>query len=117
MKVSCCMKLTVVLLSLSCELIQAGSLTGTFTSLATTPPGGSTNVNLTSIGTVDWVHWGFYSDSSVDRKGGVMPQISDYTVIGSSNDYLAAYQYTDNQNGYTWYDGTPTTAVTNTHSG
>jgi hypothetical protein len=99
-------------------LAQAGTLNGSFTSLATSPPNAApTNINLSAIGNLDWVHWGLYTDSSVDREGGVSPQISDYTVIGSSNDYLAAYQYVDNVNGYSWTDGTPTMSVTNTHTG
>jgi Bacterial Ig domain len=110
--------LSALLFVLGHSLAHAGTLTGSFTSLATSPPNGTpTNVNLSALGNLDWVHWGLYTDSSVDRKAGVLPQISDFTVIGSSNDYLAAYQYTDNANGYSWSDGTPTMTVTNSHTG
>ena len=49
-----------------------GSLTGSGSSSAA-------NVNLTSEGGVDWVHWG---DGTLNRKSGVSPQLSSYSVIG-----------------------------------
>jgi hypothetical protein len=92
--------------------LRAGTLTGTFHSIAT-----GSNVNLTVSGKLDWVHWGLYTDTSVDRKASVMPQISNFTLLGDSNSFLAAYQYTDNSNGYSWYDGAPVASVTNTTTG
>ncbi len=92
--------------------IHAGSLTGSFQSIGT-----GSNVNLTAGGKLDWVHWGLYTDTSVDRKASVIPQISDFTLLGDSNSYLAAYQFTDNANGYSWDDGAPTASVTNTTTG
>jgi hypothetical protein len=108
-----------ILIILLCHAVaHAGSLSGSFTSFVTSPPNATpTNVNLSTLGNVDWVHWGLYTESSLNRKAGVVPQISDYTVIGNSNDYLAAYQFTDNANGYSWSDGTPVMSVTNTHTG
>lgn len=109
---------SVVCLVLCHALAQAGALNGTFTSLAPSPPNApQTNVNLTAIGTLDWVHWGLYTETTVNRKAGVLPQISDYTVIGNSNNYLAAYQYADNANGYSWADGNPAMSVNDTHTG
>ena len=93
----------------------AGSLSGSFTAI---PRG--TIINLTAAGPVDWVHWGLYTDTSVDRKAVVTPQISDFKVLfngGDSNAYAYAYQYSDNYNGYSWTDGTPTGTVTNTTTG
>ncbi len=37
-------------------------------------------VNLTSEGSSDWEHWG---DSSLNRKGAVAAQISNYTLVGA----------------------------------
>ena len=88
------------------------TLTGSFTDV----PRGSI-VNLTSEGPIDWVHWGLYSDSSVNHKAGVPQLIGDFSVIGNSNAFLAAYQFSDNYNGYSWNDGTPTAGVTNTTTG
>src|SRR5438552_8247615 len=93
----------------------AGTLAGSFSSI---PRG--TIVNLSAAGPVDWVHWGLYTDTSVDRKAGVTPLISNFKVIyssGDSNAYAYVYQFSDNYNGYSWSDGTPTASVTNTTTG
>ena len=90
----------------------AGTISGTFN----TVPAGS-NVNLTAAGPIDWVHWGLYTETSVDRKDGVIPQISDFTLLDASNGFAYVYQYADNANGYSWSDGTPTASVTNTTTG
>ncbi len=93
----------------------APTLTGSFTPI----PVGS-NVNLTAIGTLDWVHWGLQADngSSLDRKAGVAPQISDFTLVyDPRTSYGAAWQYGDNWNGYGWSDGFQTPGATNTTTG
>jgi hypothetical protein len=79
-------------------------------------PEGS-EVNLTSEGKVDWVHWGLFTDTSLNRKAGVIPFISDFVPQDASNGYAFVYQYADNYNGYTWNDGMPEIAVTNTPTG
>ena len=91
------------------------SLSATFNEI----PQGSV-VNLTSEGGLDWVHWGLYTDTSLDRKAGVVPQISDFTVLYDTNNvngYAYVYRFADNYNGYSWSDGTPTATVTNTTTG
>jgi len=90
----------------------AASLTGSFASI---PQG--TNVNLTVEGPIDWIHWGLYTETSLDRKAGVTPLISDFTVLYATNGYAFVYQFADNYNGYSWSDGTPTLSVTNTTTG
>jgi hypothetical protein len=87
-------------------------LTGSFASI---PKG--TAVDLTSEGALDWVHWGLYTDTSLDRKANVTPQISDFSLTFPSNFFGFAYQFSDNWNGYSWKDGTPDTSVTNTTTG
>ncbi len=91
---------------------RAASLTGSFASI---PQGSS--VNLTDEGRIDWVHWGLYTESSLDRKAGVTPLINDFTIIYATNAYAYVYQFADNYNGYSWSDGTPTASVTSTPTG
>jgi len=90
------------------SLLKGATLTGTFT-----PIPQDTVVNLTAEGALDWVHWGLLTDSSIDRKAGVTPQIPNFIPIG----YGGPYQYGDNYNGYSWSDGTPTASITNTITG
>ncbi|MEQ1762822.1 MAG: peptidoglycan DD-metalloendopeptidase family protein [Pyrinomonadaceae bacterium] len=71
------------------------------------------NTNLTNEGTGDWAHWGLTTPTSFDHKNGVTPQISNYSVIGSG----AVEQFGDNGSSYTWSDGTPTLAATNSTTG
>src|SRR6266542_2035426 len=75
----------------------AGTITGSFSPIAT-----GSNVDLSIAGKTDWVHWGLVTESSLNRKWGVTPLISDYTVLGTGSVFV--YQYSDNNNGYTWHD-------------
>jgi hypothetical protein len=77
----------------------------------------SSEVNLATEGKLDWVHWGLYTDSSLNRKAGVTPFISDFILQDASNGYAYVYQYADNFNGYTWNDGFPEIGATNTATG
>jgi hypothetical protein len=95
-----------------CGLVRGGTLNVSFSTVAS-----GSIVNLSQQGALDWVHWGLLTDSSVDRKGGVAPRISDFTTIDPSNGYTYVYQYSDNASGYTWSDGTPHMMVTNTTTG
>src|SRR6266550_3941656 len=55
---------------------RAGTISGSYSNL---PLG--TVVDLTAAGPADWVHWGLFTDSSINRKALVPPQISDYTLL------------------------------------
>jgi hypothetical protein len=92
----------------------AATLTGTFTPVPT-----GSNVNLTALGALDWVHWGLYTDTSLNRKAGVTPWITDFTELspGGSNAFVFVYQYADNYNGYSWSDGVPEVEATDTPTG
>jgi hypothetical protein len=90
----------------------AASLTGSFASIAR-----GADVNLTVAGPLDWVHWGLYTENSVNRKVGVTPLISDFTLLQGTNGYTYVYEFADNYNGYSWSDGTPSSTVTNTPTG
>jgi len=95
--------------------LWAGTLTGSFI-----PVAAGSNVELTAIGKLDWVHWGLYTDSSVNRKSCTAAPISDFTLLGDTNCtncFLTEYQYSDNANGYSWHDGVPVSSVTNTTTG
>ncbi len=76
-----------------------GALSGTVTNV-------STAANLTAEGTADWVHWG---DPSLNRKAGVTPQISTYSIVGSG----PVKTYTNDPRTVSWTDGTPTAAGSN----
>jgi hypothetical protein len=60
------------------------------------------------------------SDTSVERKANVTPQISDLTPIRSpheTNTGVYVFQFSDNLNSYSWSDGIPTPAVDGTTTG
>ena len=108
-----CLGVLIILLSgLVCQSISGATLSGAFTKINS-----GANVNLTGAGLLDWVHWGLYTATSIDRKAGVTPQIGNFTVIGPPNAFVAAYQYSDNFNGYSWSDGTPTASINDTTTG
>jgi len=105
-------RLAIVLLATSWFQSRGGTLTG---SLA--PVGQGADVNLTINGALDWVHWGLYTDTSVDRKATVTPQIGSVVPVGAASGFTYVFQYSDNYNGYSWEDGTPFPAATNTTTG
>jgi hypothetical protein len=76
-----------------------------------------TNVDLTAEGKSDWVHWGLFTDSSLNRKAGVAPSITDFLLQTPAGGSAWVYQYADNFNGYTWTDGFPEVSTTNTPTG
>ena len=69
---------------LLCGLLPADGATlyGSFTPLAQ-----GAQVDLTTDGPLDWVHWGLYTETSVNRKATVTPQISNYTLIAPTNSW------------------------------
>jgi hypothetical protein len=110
------LRITVGLLGCATGLLRAAvpgpGLSGAFSNVA---PGEV--VNLTAEGEIDWVHWGLYTETSLNRKAGVLPQISDFTLLDAPFGFAYVYPFSDNANGYTWSDGTPTPGVTNTTTG
>ncbi len=70
-------------------------------------------VNLTNEGVVDWAHWGNGGPTIFDHKNNVTQQISNYTIVGTSQ----IFSFADNPTGFTWTDGTPTASATNVHTG
>jgi Big-like domain-containing protein len=93
-------------------LANAAILAGSFDSA---PKG--TVVNLSAEGSLDWVHWGLYTETSLDRKASVTPEISDFSLAFPTNFPGFAYQFSDNWSGYSWSDGTPDTTINDTTTG
>lgn len=86
-------------------------MSGFFTAIPT-----GTDVNLTTNGLLDWVHWGTFTEFASDRKAVVAPLISEVTPYGGlSTD--GPFQYSDNFNGYSWTDGSPHTSISNSPTG
>lgn len=75
-----------------------------------TPPAA---VDLSTEGSADWAHWGLSDVNSYNHRGGIGPQISNYTVLGSN----AVGWYGDNLVTFSWNNGTPTANVGATTTG
>jgi hypothetical protein len=71
------------------------------------------NSNLSTLGTLDWVHWGLFDQNSVDRKANVTAVIPTVTVVGGQT----LHQYTDNHVTFSWTDGNPTPSSVGTNTG
>ena len=77
-------------------------------------------VNLSVEGNLDWVHWGLYTESSLNHKASVIPRLGNFELTwnkGNTNAWAFVYQFWDHYNGFSWTDGTPTAAVTDTTTG
>jgi FG-GAP-like repeat len=83
--------------------VTLGSLQGSGTSM-------NAAVNLTTEGTVDWVHWG---DSSLNRKVGVTAQLSAYTKVGNGT----VSTYNNDPRALSWTDGTAVGSSSNNRNG
>jgi len=94
------------------KVADAATLSGSFTPV----PQGSV-IDLTTEGPVDWVHWGLYNETSLNRKATVAPQIGDFTTVDATNGSAQVFHYADNYNGYSWNDGNPVVSFTNTPTG
>ena len=84
-------------------------------SLTVTPVivSGNLNVDLTTLGTSDWAHWGNGSATGFDHKASGGSQIGNITVVGTGN----LTQITSGTLTSTWTDGTPTASATNNNDG
>jgi hypothetical protein len=70
---------------------------------------GSSDLDLTTEGVIDWAHWGYQSPAGFDRKNGGTA-ISSLTAIPALNFSGAPFTAS-------WTDGTPHTNVSMTSSG
>ena len=94
-----------VVLGLTVKAV-AGGLSGG----VVTPSG---TQNLTSVGVLDWAHWGLASATSFDHKATGGGQISNYTFVGAGS----VFNFGNNPIGFTWTDGTPTASTTDSTTG
>jgi hypothetical protein len=81
--------------------------------LSGTRSNSATRVNLTTEGTLDWAHWGLGSPNAFTHKSGVTQQISNLMVLGSA----PLQNYSNNMTLFSWTDGTPVVATTDTRTG
>ncbi|MCW5632879.1 MAG: putative Ig domain-containing protein [Rubrivivax sp.] len=75
--------------------------------------GAVTVLNLTTLGTADWAHWGDPGVTGPVRKAGGGNLIGDYTLAAAG----PVVAYDDDMRGMTWTDGTPVAASTNNLNG
>lgn len=68
-------------------------------------------VNLTEMGSLDWIHFGQSGSSSVDRKRNGSGAIRDLGSTGVRGRYPSYAQW------FSWSDGQPTASVTNSATG
>jgi len=93
-------------------LSSAATLAGSYASIPR-----NADINLSAAGSVDWVHWGLHTETTINRKAGVTSRIGDFSLVDTPMGFAFVYQYSDNYNGYSWSDGTPEVAVTDTTTG
>jgi hypothetical protein len=104
-----------ILLCSALDDSSAGTLTGAFAPIAA-----GSNVNLTLNGKHDWVHWGLYTEASINRKNCAALKIGMLRPFSDTNNplgFVQQYQFSDHASGFTWFDGIPTGAQTNTTTG
>lgn len=70
-------------------------------------------VDLSVEGTLDWVHWGYDSATNFNRKADGPSQIANVVVLGTN----MLQRYNNNFTAFSWSNGIPVTAATNTTAG
>jgi hypothetical protein len=78
-------------------------------------------VDLTAEGVTDWSHWGLNAppndlDQKDDGFGTPVNIIGDYLSLGAGLTPVS-FRFADNATGFSWSDGNPTAAVSNTPTG
>jgi hypothetical protein len=73
----------------------------------------SGNVNLSSSGVAEWVHWAGDDAANINRKKGVAAgsMIEPFTKIGDGSAEIKNFQ--DNRVSFSWVGGTPTASGSN----
>ena len=92
---------------------SGGGSTGSGGSISGQTAQPASAVNLSSVGTTDWAHWGLATASSFNRKSGVTQQISNYALLGST----APYRMTDSVAAFSWSGGTSTASASGSATG
>jgi hypothetical protein len=93
--------------------LGAATLTGSFSPIAS-----GSNVNLTTLGKLDWVQWGLGGDYAVNRKASVTPLISNFTLITQFGSVFSSpYWLEDTGSSYcSWSDGHPVVSITSNYT-
>ena len=94
--------------------LEAATLQGNGAKITGTSNIVNSYVNLSSEGTIDWMHWGRTDATTIDRKANVTPpKISLFKPLDKTNPSPT------NINGsyFSWNDGTPVEFVDNTNTG
>lgn len=68
-------------------------------------------VDLSQSNIKDWIHWGLWSEVSVNRKANV-DLIGNFTLVGTEKE---THQYTDSHVFFSWNDGQPTQEMITTN--
>src|SRR5207245_3647653 len=68
---------------------------------------------LSAEGNLDWAHWGLDQTNLFNHRDGVIPQISNFSVLGTNSFARSA----TNSNLFAWTNGTPSLSVSNTAAG
>src|SRR5437899_5769269 len=79
--------------------------------LSSVPPG--TVINLSAEGNLDWAHWGLDQTNLFNHRDGVIPQISNFSVLGTNS----FARFATDSNLFAWTNGTPSLSVSNTAAG
>jgi len=90
---------------------RGATLSGAFAAL---PVG--TSVDLAGEGTLDWGHWGQPTEWTYNHKYGVIQQIT-YSFITDPDYVDGPYLINDGTSVFSWTNGTPMRAATNTPNG
>lgn len=93
-------------------LASAATLTGNFTAHST-----GTSIELTALGSVDWIHWGRFTEFAYDRKAGGATAISDFSVVGNPQSSEGPFRRSELNAGCNWQNGIQNSFVTNTTAG
>ena len=108
-RAAACLGLLLLLISDHAALAQSPPAQG---SLAASVSPTASSVDLSADGGDDWTHWGLTSTSSLNRKAGVTPQISDFLRLGSVPSRFQAPASV--RATYRWNDGSPTASANTT---
>lgn len=72
-----------------------------FLTVTSTGTGNTSTVNLTTVGTVDWAHWGFSKPDDFDHKATGNGQISDFVELANTT----TKQFSSALTTFSWTDG------------
>jgi hypothetical protein len=102
--------IVIFILGISFLSVKESHAVGTLKVFA--PVSSTGTVNLTTLGTYDWAHWGHTSTARDYKSGGPNSIGSPASTSGS-----LGVRFATSANNYTWTDGTPNASATTTATG